>query len=462
MNDNDDQTPFYLKKRYLIVFLVFLGYTNLYTMRVNLSVAIVALTENRTITVNGTKTYEQQFSWTSKEKGFALGAFFYGYILTQIPGGILAAKIGGHLVFGFGIFATAIMGLLTPILCYQGITYLIAARVLQGIFSGLSFPSVNAIYAKWSPPLERSRTASYGISGIYVGTVIANLLSGWLGDTFGWESIFYVFGFATIIWNVVWFAVVRESPEKDPWITTSEKRFIKESLKNQKGQRNIIKPPWKAIFTSGPLYVIAVAHFSYTYGYYTLLTQLPMYMRDILGLDLTKSGIVSGVPYILQTVLIFISGYFADWLLMKKYFTLTQVRKYFNNSALFFQMVFLLISAFVTNTTTIIVCISFSVGLGSLAMSGYLPNTIDIAPQFGSILLGITNTFATVSGLISPPLSGYIAVTPTAAEYQIIFFITCGVYILGIIVYGIFATAEVQPWAVVDAEDNENMNELKK
>ena len=68
-------------------------------MRVNMSVAIVALTENRTIIgEDGTKSYEQHFDWSSQQKGFALGAFFYGYIMTQFAGGVLASKFGGQWV----------------------------------------------------------------------------------------------------------------------------------------------------------------------------------------------------------------------------------------------------------------------------------------------------------------------------------------------------------------------------
>jgi len=64
-------------------------------MRVNMSVAIVALTENRTIIgEDGTISYEQHFDWSSQQKGFVLGAFFYGYITTQIVGGVLATKFG--------------------------------------------------------------------------------------------------------------------------------------------------------------------------------------------------------------------------------------------------------------------------------------------------------------------------------------------------------------------------------
>lgn len=257
-------------------------------------------------------------------------------------------------------------------------------------------------------------SASFGIAGIYVGTIIANLMSGWLADSFGWEWIFYIFGSAAIIWNIIWFLFVRSSPTVDSWITQSEKNYIVQSLKDQRGRTNVIKTPWKAIFTSGRVYTIAIAHISYNWGYYTLLTQLPMYMRDILNFDLTSSGLLSAVPYVVQTILTFIAGYFADLLLIKGIFSVTQVRKYFNNTAFLGQMTFLLIVAFLTETNAIIVCISLSVGLGALAMSGYLPNTIDIAPQFGSIILGITNTFATIPGLVSPVLSGFIATTPVS------------------------------------------------
>jgi ACS family sodium-dependent inorganic phosphate cotransporter len=247
-----------------------------------------------------------------------------------------------------------------------------------------------------------------------VGTIISNLLSGWIGENYGWEWIFYVFGIASVVWFIVWVIVVRRGPENDTWITDDEKNFIIESLKAQDGKKNVVKPPWKDIFSCGPLYAIAIAHFAYNWGYYTLLTSLPMYMRDILNFDLTKSGILSALPYVVMTVLIYISGYFADWLLMKKMLTTTQVRKYFNNSAYFFQMGFLLLASFLTNTTAIIVCISLSVGLGALAMSGYIPNTIDVAPQFASIIFGITNTFATIPGFVSPTLTGYITNTPVS------------------------------------------------
>lgn len=66
-------------------------------------------------------------------QGWILGSFFYGYILTQIPGGYLACRIGPKWLLGFGVLGTVVFTLLTPIAADLGASYLIAVRVLEGI-----------------------------------------------------------------------------------------------------------------------------------------------------------------------------------------------------------------------------------------------------------------------------------------------------------------------------------------
>lgn len=66
----------------------FFGFFNVYALRVNLSVAIVAMTEIRNVTItNSTGTYtaeEQYFDWDSTLRGYVLSSFFFGYILTPV------------------------------------------------------------------------------------------------------------------------------------------------------------------------------------------------------------------------------------------------------------------------------------------------------------------------------------------------------------------------------------------
>lgn len=63
-----------------------------------------------------------------------LSSFFYGYIVTQLPGGWLAPKFGGGKLYGFGILTTAILTLLTPTIAYSGLGPLVTVRIIEGIF----------------------------------------------------------------------------------------------------------------------------------------------------------------------------------------------------------------------------------------------------------------------------------------------------------------------------------------
>lgn len=74
------------------------------------------------------------FDWDSKEKGIVLSAFFWGYMATQIVGGILAQRYGGHLPFGVAVGASSVLNLLTPCVAKLSIHALTILKALDGAF----------------------------------------------------------------------------------------------------------------------------------------------------------------------------------------------------------------------------------------------------------------------------------------------------------------------------------------
>lgn len=66
--------------------------------------------------------------------GLILGSFFVGYILSQIPGGFLAAKYGGKILFGGAMLFSGILTMLTPVVAIQSAYLLITLRVCLGVF----------------------------------------------------------------------------------------------------------------------------------------------------------------------------------------------------------------------------------------------------------------------------------------------------------------------------------------
>lgn len=89
---------------------------------------------------------------------------------------------------------------------------------------------MHCLWSKWSPPHERSRLATFALSGSYVGSVAALSLGGIIGKHLNWEAIFYFFGIGGLVWTLFWFLNVYESPSHHETIDNDEKLYIESSL----------------------------------------------------------------------------------------------------------------------------------------------------------------------------------------------------------------------------------------
>lgn len=179
------------KRRYIVVVLLFFAFFNLYATRVDMSMAINIMTDFKNLTdKNGTIIEDREFYWDDLTQGYILSAFFYGYLVTMFPSGILAPILGGHNLLGIGVGVGSALTILTPFAAKHSFTMLIINRALIGAFGGVTFPCSHAIWSKWAPPLERSRMNMIAMSGNFLGMVIAFYGSGLIGTSFGWESIF--------------------------------------------------------------------------------------------------------------------------------------------------------------------------------------------------------------------------------------------------------------------------------
>ena len=64
----------------------------------------------------------------------------------QLIGGYVSSKIGGNLIFGVGIGMTAILTLITPFAAKKNVYLLVAVRIIEGVFEGVTFPCIHAVW----------------------------------------------------------------------------------------------------------------------------------------------------------------------------------------------------------------------------------------------------------------------------------------------------------------------------
>jgi MFS family permease len=214
----------------VLALIAFFGFCNVYALRVNLSVALVAMVNDTT--KNGT----WKFYWRedSTIKGVILSSFFIGYIATQLIGGWLSQSFGGKRVYGYGILLTAILSLLSPLAVNYSVWLLVVLRIAEGMCEGVTFPAMHSLLGQWATPMDRSKLAGISYSGAFFGTVISILLSGLLCDKLGWPSVFYFFGMVSVGWWFLWTYLVYDTPDAHPRISVKERKYIEQCLATTK------------------------------------------------------------------------------------------------------------------------------------------------------------------------------------------------------------------------------------
>nr|XP_016930108.1 putative inorganic phosphate cotransporter isoform X1 [Drosophila suzukii] len=466
--------------RYFVTFMLFLGMANAYVMRTNMSVAIVAMV-NHTAIKTGEEVFDDEcgdrdipiddsqdgeFLWSSALQGYILSSFFYGYVITQIPFGILAKKYGSLRFLGYGMLINSVFAFLVPVAARRGGVWgLCAVRFIQGLGEGPIVPCTHAMLAKWIPPNERSRMGAAVYAGAQFGTIISMPLSGLLaeyGFDGGWPSIFYVFGIVGTVWSIAFLIFVHEDPSSHPTIDEREKKYINDALWGS----DVVKSPpipFKAIMKSLPFYAILFAHMGHNYGYETLMTELPTYMKQVLRFSLKSNGLLSSLPYLAMWLFSMFISVVADWMISSKRFTHTATRKMINSIGQYGPGIALIAASYTgCDRALTLAILTIGVGLNGGIYSGFKINHLDLTPRFAGFLMSITNCSANLAGLLAPIAAGHLISDPSKpmmGQWQIVFFIAAFVYIICGTFYNIFGSGERQYWD--NPEDDEQKPALQ-
>ncbi|CAL1595663.1 unnamed protein product [Knipowitschia caucasica] len=459
-----DCTCFGLPRRYILAILSGLGFCISFGIRCNLGVAIVEMVNNNTVYINGTPVLQKaQFNWNPETVGLIHGSFFWGYIVTQIPGGFIANKLMANRVFGAAIFLTSTLNMFIPSAARVHYGCVMFVRILQGLVEGVTYPACHGLWAKWAPPLERSRLATTSFCGSYAGAVIAMPLAGVLVQYVGWPSVFYVYGVFGLIWYIMWLLLAYGSPAAHPTISDEERLYIETAIGESTSKLSAtgkFKTPWRRFFTSMPVYAIIVANFCRSWTFYLLLISQPAYFEEVFGFPISKVGMLSAVPHLVMTIVVPIGGQLADYLRTNKIMSTTNVRKIMNCGGFGMEATLLLVVGFSHTRAVAISFLVLAVGFSGFAISGFNVNHLDIAPRYASILMGISNGVGTLSGMVCPLIVGALTIHKTRLEWQNVFIIASMVHYSGVIFYAIFASGEQQDWANPEDTSEDKLNIL--
>lgn len=426
--------------------------------RINLSVAIIPMA--------------QLYGWNSSRQGLIQSIFFAGYMMTNILGGKLADRHGGRKVLAGGVLFWSFFTGVTPFVA-PNFFILLAVRVCLGAGEGVAMPAMNAMIACSVPSAFRARAVAFIYSGMYVGSILGLVITPFLLEVFDFRAAFYIYAVAGFIWVVLFllttedpkpssdFSPIRssQSSQSDCAEETSSSRLVMNSLATEespsfeplllssdgsaKENEHLSKdndPPLSELMSHRAVWAIIVAHFCCTWGYFVLIAWLPTYLHSRFNLNIRSSALLSTLPWFFMFIFANVGGLIADHLLSRG-IVVTRVRKIIQAIGFLGPAISLFILIHVNTLGIALTCIASAVATSAFSQSGVYANHQDIGPKIAGTLLGISNTFASIPGLVGVWITGVI-LDLTDNHWGPAFALACFFYGLGFVVYSTMATAD--------------------
>ena len=284
----------------LVPFLM-VGYFISYLDRVNISFAKFG--------------FEGAFDMGPAAYGLAVGIFFAGYLLAEVPSNIMMIR------FGARIWLSRIMiswGVVCALMAAAWSTEaVVVLRFLLGIAEAGFFPGIILYLTYWYPNRERAKVVATVMMAIPLAGLIGRPLNGWVLDNLGgllgldsWRWIFLIGGVPAVVLGIVCLVTISDTPANAKWLSERERAWLVSTVAAEDAQRGQSAPEghWAAL-KNKKVIVLAAIYFLLQCGSYPLIYWMPTVIKGVgKGLDATTVGWLSAIPFLFAAVSMYLVG----------------------------------------------------------------------------------------------------------------------------------------------------------
>ncbi|KAL7642794.1 UNVERIFIED_CONTAM: hypothetical protein RMT77_006082 [Armadillidium vulgare] len=365
-------------------------------------------------------------------------------------------------VCGVAFLVDAIVNLSTPFVSQSTYWLFFTFRFIAGFSQGMTYPAIIFLLGQWIPPDELSRTVSFTFQCNNIGSSLTLMLCGYIISLMGWEYVFYISGSIASLCLVFWIFFLFDTPEEHPRISPQEKSYINEALKKRNFKNKPDNVPLRKMLLNLPLWASNFAHAGSMCVLNLLLTQLPIYMSSIIGVNIRNNGVLSALPFMSR----FIGSNGSSWLLhymMHKFqWKLKTLRRIATTIALAGPGVSYLLVGYVgCSQWSAILLFTLGSALNGFATSGYLCSYIDLSPNFSGTALGISSMYGFLNSMVVPVVIGALTPEETISEWRTVFWILFTNCVLTSLFYNIFVSTDRQSWDHKNEDADENTEEIE-
>ena len=246
-------------------------------------------------------TMNKELGLSATAYGLGAGAFFWSYVLFQVPANMILGRLGARrwimiIMFWWGL-CSASAALITDA------TSFVIVRFLLGMAEAGFFPGVAFFMTRWFPSRHRGKAmgvffAVGASAGIIGGPIAANLLqlNGVLGIA-GWRWIFLAEGLPAVALAIACPLLLRDHPSEASWLRAEECAWLERTLQEEQSVAHGAHLPFLKAIVSPAIVLLALIHLWIGCGVYGKAYFLPLMIKS-LGFSNITVGYVTMIPAI--------------------------------------------------------------------------------------------------------------------------------------------------------------------
>lgn len=362
--------------RWFVVIMVFLATGLSFLDRQVLSIAIIKI--------------QEELSITDVEYGWVNTSFLVSYALMFTVGGWLIDKVGGKLGLALSVGVWSVANTLHGVM--NSLPQLMVFRFVLGMGEGGAFPGAAKTVYEWFDTKERALANGIAIGGSAIGAVVAPPLTIWISQYYGWRGGFVIPGLIGMVWVLVWLTISWKKKEEP-----AEPAASQTQLSVSIGRLLRFRETW----------VFILMRFLLDPVMYFMMFWIPKYLSTERSVPYEQIGALFWVPFLALGVSNILGGWMSDQLIKKEFSTGRARRMIMGLAA------GLTLAVPLTGTVS---SLYLAIGLMCLYMFAHglwITNYItSISDLFGaratSTVVGLSGTAGAISSLLLNPMIGKI------------------------------------------------------
>src|SRR5438445_572096 len=235
--------------------------------------------------------------------GFAVGTFYWGYFIFEVPSNVILEKVGARIWIARIMITWGILAGLTAMV--TGSTSFAVVRFLLGVAEAGFFPGIILYFTYWFPSRHHARIVSGFLIGLPIavagGAPISTALlglDGWLG-LHGWQVMYIAEAVPTILIGVVTLFLLTDRPEQAKFLTAVEKTWLAAKLESERKAKDAVRTfsLWQAMVDAKVL-LLSLNYLGIVTASLGMLFFIPQIIKSLGNFSNMTVGWLTMIPYI--------------------------------------------------------------------------------------------------------------------------------------------------------------------